>query len=136
MIAASQGQYDSAAGLFQELIAVGQGQDRSRGIDWLSILKADTGKLDEEGSNDLSNAIDMDREAGEGGLASQKMVALAFVEGLAGNPKLARAWILQAVALRPSTGNCGGGDPSRPSGLCRRRHARHEDVPGRQGSQI
>jgi len=101
MIAASQGQYESAAHLFEELIAVGQGQARSRGIDWLSILKADTGKLD-EARTILSSAIDMDREAGEDGLASQKMVALAFVEGSAGNRKLARAWILQAVALRPS----------------------------------
>jgi eukaryotic-like serine/threonine-protein kinase len=101
MIAASQGKYESAVQLFEELVAVGHGQDRSRGIDWLSILKVDTGKLDEARST-LSNAIDMDREAGEDGLASQKMVALAFVEGLAGSPKLARAWILQAVALRPS----------------------------------
>jgi len=101
MIAASQGKYEAAAQLFEELIAVGHGQDRSRGIDWLSILKVDTGKLDEARLT-LSNAIDMDREAGEDGLASQKMVALAFVEGLAGNSKLARARILQAVALRPS----------------------------------
>jgi serine/threonine protein kinase/Flp pilus assembly protein TadD len=101
MIAALQGNYESAAHLFEELIAVGQGQDRSRAIDWLAILKADSGKLD-EARTILSNAIDMDREAGEDGFASQKMVALAFVEGLAGNPKQARAWILQAASLRPS----------------------------------
>jgi len=101
MIAALQGNYESAAHLFEELIRVGKGQDRSRAIDWLAILKADSGKLD-EARTILSNAIDMDREAGEDGFASQKMVALAFVEGLAGNPKQARAWILQAASLRPS----------------------------------
>lgn len=101
VIAALQGNHESASRLFEELIAKSQGLDRSRAIDWLAILKADSGRL-EEARTILSSAIDMDREAGEDGFASQKMVALAFVERLAGNPKLARAWILQAANLRPS----------------------------------
>jgi serine/threonine protein kinase/Flp pilus assembly protein TadD len=101
MISALQGNYQSAARLFEELIAVGQGQDRSRAIDWLAILKADSGNLDDARTT-LRRAIDSDREAGEDGFASQKMAVLAVVEDLAGNARQSRAWILQAADLRPS----------------------------------
>ena len=101
VIAALQGNYQAATARFEELITKSQGLDRSRAIDWLAILKADSGRLDEARTL-LSNAIQVDREAGEDGFASQKIITLAFVEQLAGNPKLARAWIQQAANLRPS----------------------------------
>jgi tetratricopeptide (TPR) repeat protein len=101
VIAAAQGQYDAATLLFEKLVRTSQGQNRSRAVGWLAILKADAGKLD-DARKLLREAIDADREAGEEGYSSQKMVALAFLEGLAGNAKLSRALSLQAAAMTTS----------------------------------
>jgi tetratricopeptide (TPR) repeat protein len=56
--------------------------------------------------NDLSRAASLleagithDREAGENGLASQKVSALAFIESIRGNRERARAWALEATAM-------------------------------------
>jgi len=96
MTAALQGDYDSAARLFRELISVARGEELSRAISWLAILDADRGRID-EARGILRDAIAKDREAGEDGLASQKTVALAFLEALAGNGKMARGLASQAA---------------------------------------
>jgi tetratricopeptide (TPR) repeat protein len=101
MAAAMREDYDSASRLFQELATVAQGEEASRAVGLLAILEADRGRMDRARSI-LSDSIEKDREAGENGLASQKIVARAFLEGQAGNGKLARALVQEAVALRPS----------------------------------
>jgi len=101
MAAAIREDYDSASRLFRELATAAQGEEASRAVGLLAILEADRGRM-EEARGIFSDSIEKDREAGENGLASQKIVALAFLEGRAGNGELARALVQEAVALRPS----------------------------------
>ena len=101
MLAAMRGEYDEAARLFRELATVARGEEASRAVGLLAILESDRGRMD-EARNVLRDAIARAREAGEDGLSSQETVALAYLEGLAGNAKLARALTQEAVAVRPS----------------------------------
>jgi tetratricopeptide (TPR) repeat protein len=98
MVAAMRGEYDEAARLFRELASTAQGQAASRAAGLLAISEADRGRMD-EARGILSAAIAKDREAGQDGLASQKTVALAFLEGQLGDASRARALAEQAVSI-------------------------------------
>jgi eukaryotic-like serine/threonine-protein kinase len=98
MNAALRGDYESAAGIFRQLALKSSGTEASRAIRMLANLEADRGRLD-EACGILRDAISKDREAGENGLASQKTVALAFLEGQLGHREMARARVQDAVSI-------------------------------------
>ncbi len=98
MLAAMQEDYDSAARAFRELAASPSAAVASRGVGLLAISEADRGALD-VARTILRDGITKDRAAGQEGLASQKAVALAFLEGQAGNKVSARALAEQAVSI-------------------------------------
>jgi tetratricopeptide (TPR) repeat protein len=99
--AALRGDYESSAQIFHQLISRASGTESSRAVRMLANLEADRGRID-EAIRILRDAIQKDRDAGEDGLASQKTVAQAFLEGLQGNRELAQALAQEAVARRPS----------------------------------
>ena len=103
MLAGARGDYEAGARIFRELISSTQGQESSRAEMLLANLEADRGRMD-EARNILRDAIAQDRETGEDGLASLKMIELAFLEGLKGDRALARALAREAVSVRPSPG--------------------------------
>jgi eukaryotic-like serine/threonine-protein kinase len=98
MLAAMKEDYENAAQQFRELAAANSGSVASRAMGLLAISEADRGNL-EEARRILRAGITKDRAAGQDGLASQKTVALAFLEGQAGNKAAARALAEQAVAF-------------------------------------
>ena len=96
--AAMREDYDGAERAFRELAASTSAAAASRGIGLLAIAEADTGALD-KARRILRDGIIKDRAAGQEGLASQKAVALAFLEGQAGNQAAARVLAEQAVSI-------------------------------------
>jgi serine/threonine protein kinase len=99
--AAVRGDYDGAARMFQEVMRSDDVKESSRATGQLASLEADRGRID-AARRILIDGILQDRENGEDGSASQKTVALAFLEGVAGNPNLAVARAHDAVSIRKS----------------------------------
>jgi tetratricopeptide (TPR) repeat protein len=100
-IAALRGDYEGSARFFQELIDSDDVKESSRATAELAKLEADQGNLD-EARRILSEGILKDRGAGEDGFASQKSVALAYLEGMGKNPQRAVARAKDAVSIRRS----------------------------------
>lgn len=94
--------YRSAESFFQHIMALGDADALSRGTAFLAVLAADQGDF-QRAATLLQDQIVRDREAGQNGFASRKAAALAFVEGIRGNGRMARLWSLEAVSMVPST---------------------------------
>ena len=101
IVAALQGRYDESARIFRELVRSGDRTDSSRAASLLANLEADRGNL-EESRRVLREGIDRDQESGQSGSASQKKVALAYLEGASGNRKLAAALAREAASGQSS----------------------------------
>jgi tetratricopeptide (TPR) repeat protein len=101
VLSAMREDYDSAGASFQELLEKSEGEAASRAISLSAALAAERGDLSQAATL-LEAGISHDRQAGEQGLASQKVSALAFVEYLRGNREKSRAWAMEAVTMLES----------------------------------
>jgi len=101
ILAALRGDYDAAAGLFREIMLSDDVKEASRATGELASLEADRGRFD-TARQLLRDGILKDRGTGEDGFAAQKTIALAFLEGIAGNQGLAVAHAHEAVSIRRS----------------------------------
>jgi len=100
-IAAVRGNYPESARLFQEVMRSDDVREASRATAQLATLEADRGNID-KARQILNEGIRKDRGTGEEGFASQKSVALAFLEGISKNPERAVARARDAVSIRKS----------------------------------
>jgi tetratricopeptide (TPR) repeat protein len=101
IVAAVQGDYSASESLLREVMRSDNVQESSRATALLANLEADRGNL-EEARLLLRQGILQDRGTGQDGYASQKSVELGFLEGIAGNRKLAVAHAQEAVSIRRS----------------------------------
>jgi len=101
IVAALRGDYAASANLLREVMRSDNVQESSRATALLANLEADRGNL-EEARQLLRQGILQDRGTGQDGYASQKSVELGFLEGIAGNQKLAVAHAHEAVSIRRS----------------------------------
>jgi len=101
IVAAVRGDYNGSASLLGEVMRSDDVKEASRATALLANLEADQGHLD-TARQILAEGIAKDSETGQDGSASQKSVALAFLEGMAGNRERAVARARQAVSIRRS----------------------------------
>jgi tetratricopeptide (TPR) repeat protein len=99
--AAVGGDYKMSASLLREVMRSDDVKEASRATALLASLEADQGNLD-TARQILAEGILKDGNTGEDGSASQKSIALAFLEGVAGNPERAVARANNAVLIRKS----------------------------------
>ncbi|MBZ5673625.1 MAG: protein kinase [Acidobacteriia bacterium] len=96
-VAALRGNYPAAAGFFREVMLSDDTTEASRATAQLANLEADQGKID-EARKLLRDGILKDQQTGNAGFASQKAVALAYLEGIRGNHT-------EAIALAADAGS-------------------------------
>jgi tetratricopeptide (TPR) repeat protein len=101
IVAALRGDYDASESLLREVMRSDDVTEASRATALLAKLEADRGSLD-IARQVLRDGILKDRSTGEVGFAAQKTLALGFLEGLAGNHKVAVARAHEAVEIRRS----------------------------------
>jgi serine/threonine protein kinase/tetratricopeptide (TPR) repeat protein len=100
-VAVLRGKYDAGADLFREVMRSDDVKEASRATAQLAHLEADRGNLD-IARQLLGEGISKDLSGREDGFASQKTIALAFLEGMSGNPGRAVARAKEAVMIRPA----------------------------------
>jgi len=100
-VAAVRGDYAESASLFREVMSSDDVKEASRATAQLANLEADQGRID-SARQILSGGILKDRATGQDGFASQKSVALAYLEGVSKNPGRAVARAKDAVSIRRS----------------------------------
>ena len=98
-IAFSRGNYDESVSLLREVMRSEDQMESSRATAMLANLEADHGNL-ASARQLLSEGIAKDRAIGQDGFGSQKMIALAFLEGKDGNRSRAIALAREAVSMR------------------------------------
>jgi eukaryotic-like serine/threonine-protein kinase len=98
-VAALRGDLDNSARLFRQVILSGDARESSLAITQLANLEADRGRMD-VARELLREGILKDRQTGSEGFAAQKTIALAFLEGVAGNRERAIALASEAVSTR------------------------------------
>jgi len=98
-VAALRGDLDNSARLFRQVILSGDARESSLAISQLADLEADRGRMD-AAMGLLRDGILKDRQAGSEGFAAQKIIALAFLEGVTGDRERAIALAGDAVAMR------------------------------------
>ena len=99
--AALRGDDDTSAGLLRDAMLSDDVRESSRAAALLAKLEADRGQL-EKARQLLSEGILKDSKTGQDGFAAEKTIALAFLEGMAGNHALAVARAQRAVSIRRS----------------------------------
>jgi serine/threonine protein kinase/tetratricopeptide (TPR) repeat protein len=100
-IAAVRGNYPESERLFQDVMRSDDIREASRATGQLATLEADQGNLD-KARQLLADGILKDRGTGQEGFASQKSVALAYLEGIAKHPERAVALAKDALSIRKS----------------------------------
>jgi len=96
-IAAQRGNYKASAGFFREVMLSDDVRESSRATAQLADLEADQGNID-TARDLLRDGLLKDRQSGDDEFASQKAVALAFLEGIQGNHR-------DAIALAEEAGS-------------------------------